>query len=363
MILVSSFKRAALPFTAPGRVMLFRNSLVQTNVNFRSKFGTLVTVSTTKAIQRRPINAIVHVRALSSFNNRGNQNDDGNNKKLGMIASAGMALSVLAGKTKYLFVALKLTKFAPAASMVLSSFAYSFFFGWPYAVGMVGLIFFHELGHALVMKRYGVPFSPMVFIPFMGAVIAMKDNPKNAYEDAMIAFGGPALGSVAALGMGTLGSLNDSQLMLALADFGYMVNLFNLMPIGSMDGGRIAGAIHPYIGVVGLLGGGALIATGEVHNPLFYIIMLSGTYSTVSRIFGWDENDNKNYYRIPRAQQGVILTAYVGLIAALILAMRENNKNRKTPKQLEREKQFGGPLPWNIDGFKQQDGVYDDYFK
>jgi Zn-dependent protease len=282
-----------------------------------------------------------------------------------MMASAGMAISILAGKTKYLFVALKLTKAAPAVSMVLTSFAYSFFFGWPYAVGMVGLIFFHECGHALVMKKYGVPFSPMVFIPFMGAVIAMKEEPRNAYEEAMIAFGGPVMGTVAALGAGTAGVMTDSQLLLALADFGYMVNLFNLLPLGSMDGGRITNAVSPYFGVVGVASGGALIYASAVHNPLFYLILLGGTYSTAARIFGWEEKANKDYYRIPRTQQGGIMIGYLGLVAILLVAMNANNEKRKTPKQLEREKMYGGSEdPWAVGrGSNQGDGVYDDYFK
>ena len=112
------------------------------------------------------------------------------NSRAGLIASAALAGSFLFGKMKFVLVGLKLTKAMPLASMVLSSFAYSFFFGWPYAIGMVGLIFVHECGHAAVMNYYKVPFSPMVFIPFMGAVVAMKDSPRNSYEEAIIAFGG-----------------------------------------------------------------------------------------------------------------------------------------------------------------------------
>jgi Zn-dependent protease len=246
--------------------------------------------------------------------------------------------------------------------MVLTSFAYSFFFGWPYAVGMVGLIFFHECGHALVMKKYGVPFSPMVFIPFMGAVIAMKEEPRNAYEEAMIAFGGPVLGSAAALGAGTVGAVTDSQLLYALADFGYMVNLFNLLPLGSMDGGRITNAVSPYFGLVGVAGGGAMIYASAVHNPLFYLILLGGTYSTAARIFGWEERA-KDYYRISGAKQGGIFLGYIGLATLLLVAMNENNKKRKTPKQLEREQVYGED-PWAVGrGNNQGDGVYDDYFK
>lgn len=312
------------------------------------------------------------VRSMARSSRPTPKNDDENenrgvtttSNRTGMIASAALFGSMLIGKTKYLFVALKLTKAMPLVSMVITSLTYSLFFGWQYAVGMVGLIFFHECGHALVMKQYNVPFSPMVFVPFMGAVIAMKEEPRNAYEEAMIAFGGPVLGSAAALGAGLSGAAMDSQLLLALADFGYMINLFNLLPIGSMDGGRITNAVSPYFGVAGLAAGGFMIYNSLIVNPIFYLIMVGGTYTTGMRVFNMEEKENKDYYKIPRAQQGVILAGYAGLICALILAMRENNTHRKTPRQLQAEKD--GVLhveedPWSVG--EQKDGVYDDFFK
>jgi Zn-dependent protease len=191
----------------------------------------------------------------------------------------------------------------------------------------------------------------------------MKDRPRNAYEEAIIAFGGPVVGSAAAFGTAMAGVSMDSQLLLALADWGYMINLFNLLPIGSMDGGRIANAISPSIGVLGLAGGGALIYYGVVHNPIFYLIMLSGVYTTGTRFFGDSDDPNeKNYYKIGGANQAALLSGYLGLIAALIYAMRENDKRRKTPKQLRYEQglpdhEVSGP--WAAE---HGDGVYDDFF-
>ena len=77
------------------------------------------------------------------------------------------AASVLFGKTKYVLAALKLTKLASLGSMAVTVGTYSMFFGFPYAVGMVGLIAVHEAGHAIAMHQRGIPFSPMVFVPFM----------------------------------------------------------------------------------------------------------------------------------------------------------------------------------------------------
>jgi len=99
---------------------------------------------------------------------------------LGMIGAGGL---MLWGKGKYILGALKLTKFASLGSMLVTVGAYSMFFGVPYAVGMTSLILIHESGHALVMKKLGIPFSPMVFVPFMGAAVAMRKRPKDAYEE------------------------------------------------------------------------------------------------------------------------------------------------------------------------------------
>jgi len=223
----------------------------------------------------------------------------------------------------------------------------------------------HECGHAVVLNRYGVPFSPMVFIPFMGAVIVTKERPRNSYEDAMVAFGGPVAGSLAAAAVGATGAMMDSQMLYALADFGFMINLFNLMPVGSMDGGRIGNAISPWFGVAGLGAGGLMIYQGIVHNPIFYLIMMGGTYSTVSRFLGWDDNEheNKDYYKIGATDQASILVGYLSLIGALVYAMKENNTKRKSPKQIKHEQQHG---PGSASTMKvygsQDDGVYDDYF-
>lgn len=311
------------------------------------------------------------------------ENHEKNKKTMGMISGTVVAGSVLFGKTKYVLAALKLTKMAPLASMVITSATYSLFFGWPYAIGMVGLIFVHECGHAIAMHHYKVPFSPMVFVPFMGAVIAMKEYPATAKKEAAIAIAGPIAGSVAALTLGIGGQMMDSQLMLALADWGYMINLFNMLPskqcsyfpvvhtmrgtnsclcaVGSLDGGRITSAISPYFGYIGLAGGAGLIYADVISNPLFYLIMMGGTYSTVQRTMGWDSRDlPPRYYDISRGSQATIFASYLAVIAALLAAMKMNNQKRKTPRQLEREKS-GGYITYHDDW--ANDDVYDDYFE
>jgi len=253
---------------------------------------------------------------------------------LGMIGAGGM---LLLGKGKYILGALKLTKFASLGSMLLTVGAYTAFFGLPYAVGMTSLILIHESGHALVMKKLGIPFSPMVFIPFMGAAVAMKQRPKDAYEEALVAFGGPVLGSAGALGFAGAAHAMDSPLLFALADFGFMINLFNMIPLGMMDGGRICGAISPYAGLVGLGVGGTMAYQGMIQNPIFYLVLLGGGYETFMRFYDPLGHAPPNYYGITSGQRAAITGGYFGLAGALFAAMAWNKQNMKTPEQLQRQ--------------------------
>lgn len=249
----------------------------------------------------------------------------------------GTSALVLASKGKYLLGALKLTKFASLGSMLVTVGTYSMFFGLPYAAGMVGLIAVHEAGHAGVMLYRGIPFSPMVFVPFVGATVAMKRRPGDAWEDALVALGGPVAGSLGAVGVAVGASATDSQLLYALADFGYMINLFNLLPLGMMDGGRIAGALSPYAGVVGIGIGGTMAYQGMIHNPIFYLILLAGGWETFQRFYN-PTAVPPHYYNISTAQRTILTGSYFGLIVALMGAMALNNHSRKPPEVLEKEK-------------------------
>jgi Zn-dependent protease len=214
-------------------------------------------------VRRSSLPLSVHLAGSSShFSSSRGRPPSNPNRLAQSLGALGTGVVVLFGKGKYLIGALKLTKLASLGSMLVTVGTYSVFFGWPYAVGMVGLILVHETGHMMVMLQRGIPFSPAVFVPFMGAAIVMKRRPGDAWEDALVAFGGPVVGSLGAVACTLGGHATDSQLLFALADFGYMINLFNLMPIGSMDGGRIGGALSKYAGVVGLGIGGSMIYAG-----------------------------------------------------------------------------------------------------
>jgi len=164
----------------------------------------------------------------------------------------------------------------------------------------------------------------------------MKQRPRDAWEDAVIGIAGPVAGSAGAAVVAAGAHALDSQLLYALADFGFMINLFNLLPIGQLDGGRISGAISWYVGVAGLGLGGMLAYSGSIQNPIFYLILLSGGYETFQRFYN-PHLLPPNYYKITPVQRTVITGGYIGLIAALIAAMGANRYYRKPPEVLVEE--------------------------
>lgn len=166
----------------------------------------------------------------------------------------GGALLALS-KLKYLVVLLKAAKFGKlflsAGSMVLTIFAYSGLYGWRFSVGFVLLILLHELGHGAAIKMRGLPAGWPVFIPFFGAMISLKGTPRDADEEAFIAYGGPLAGTAAGMVVAAYGMLTHSALAFALAETCFFLNLFNMIPLGQMDGGRIAKAFSKRAWIVG----------------------------------------------------------------------------------------------------------------
>ena len=302
---------------------------------------------------RTPHSAIGTCHSFSSWRpNNNNSNNRYNSKSnpfkklkppkfsFGAGAAAVSGITLLS-KSKGIFAALKLTKFATLGSMLLTVGTYTTIYGFPYAAGMVGLILVHESGHALAMKQLKVPFSPMVFIPFMGAAVSMKESPKKVYDEALIALAGPVMGTAGSFVVWGGGFALDSQLCFALADFGFMINLFNLIPIGMLDGGRIGSALSPYAGVAGVGIAGSMIAMGQVSNPIFYLITMGGAYQTGTRL--WNDYNGvvntsshlpRNYYNITNSERMRIGCGYFGLIGTLFATMALNERFKKSPERM-----------------------------
>src|SRR5262249_29351025 len=147
-----------------------------------------------------------------------------------------------------------LLKFKFLFSMVVSAGFYVWLGGWWFGIGLIALLFLHEMGHVLEARRQGLPVSVPVFIPFMGALITMKQMPHNAWREARLAIAGPLLGSAGALALYLAGVAYDSRPLKALAFLGFLINLFNLLPVIPLDGGGNHPRPPPSRWLPGLLG-------------------------------------------------------------------------------------------------------------
>ena len=233
------------------------------------------------------------------------------------IAGLGALLVKFGGflfKAKFLF------------SIFVSAAVYVWIGGWWFGLGLIALLFVHEMGHVLEAKRQGLPVSAPFFIPFMGAAIMMKRMPRDAWHEALNGIAGPLVGSAGALVIWILGEALDSRPLVALAFVGFLINLFNLLPIVPLDGGRIVGAIHPSFWVAGLIGLFALVVFRP--NPLLIVILIVAALELRSRWMMRSHPETHSYYRVSPGRRAAVALLYFGLAALLVLAMHETHVPR-----------------------------------
>lgn len=200
----------------------------------------------------------------------------------------GLVLLSIGGKLKSLLPLLKFGKFGGTLiTMFLSVGAYAIFYPFQFALGLVIMIFIHEMGHVWAAKIRGLPVSAPSFIPFLGALITMKRSPSDAETEAFIAYGGPLLGSLGALACYGLGIWLHDEVLLVVAFVGFMINLFNLLPIHPLDGGRIVVAITRWLWAIGLVAGLALIVYLRSVILIFVYILF------VTELWGMFRGKNK----------------------------------------------------------------------
>lgn len=230
-----------------------------------------------------------------------------------VLGPAGAALLFVATKLKFVLGALKGVKFlGTGVTALLSVGAYALLFPWQFAVGLVALIFIHEMGHVVVLRRYGVRATAPIFVPFMGALIGMKQLPKNAVMEAYVGLGGPVIGSLGALAAYGIYLIDGHRLFLALAYIGILLNLFNLLPILPLDGGRAVGAISRWLWVVGIAG---LLALMFVRpSPILFLILLLGAPELLRAFRSHGQTD---YYVVPAGERLTISAIYFGLMFVL----------------------------------------------
>lgn len=205
-------------------------------------------------------------------------------KNQSKIKSALLAIGAfLAANLKWLVGLLKFSKFGVTLlSMIVSMWAYALYYGWKFAVAIVYLIFVHEMGHLVAAKRKGIQTSPAVFIPFAGALISMKEQPRDAETESYLAYGGPLAGLISFLPAIPLYYWTEDPFWGLVIFLGAMINLFNLLPVSPLDGGRIVSVLSTKIWFVGLALLGVLLFFSP--DPLLFLIFILGLLSWWRRI-------------------------------------------------------------------------------
>jgi Zn-dependent protease len=223
-----------------------------------------------------------------------------------------------AALAKFGAVLFKFKAFVVVGSMAVSIAAYASLWGWKYAVGFVLLILVHEMGHVIVLRARGIKASAPVFLPFLGAFVSMKSAPRSVYEEAESALAGPLLGTAGSLALAWYAHADGSGLLRSLAFTGMLITLFNLLPALPLDGGRVAGALHPGVWLLGL---GALLLV-EIYrpSPIIPIILLLGGFELWRRWRDRHSPASQVYFALEPRQRWRIAGAYLGLVIVLLIA-------------------------------------------
>jgi len=206
--------------------------------------------------------------------------------------------------TKGKLLILGLTKISTLLSMIAFFAVYWGLYGWKFALGFVLSIYIHEMGHVFALRKYGIAASAPMFIPFFGAMVRMKQYPHNVGEDARVGLAGPIWGLGAAVFAWACALATGHPIWYAIAHTGAWINLFNLIPIWQLDGGRGFRALTRKQRGIAL--GTALIMWMLTSETMLLLISIGAGY----RLF------SKDY---PEEPDNMALTQYIGLVVLLSL--------------------------------------------
>ncbi len=245
------------------------------------------------------------------------------------LAPIGAAIVAFLAKIKTILLLLpKLKLFTAAGSMLVSIVAYTTIWGLDFAIGFVILLLVHEMGHVIALRREGIKASAPMFIPFLGAVISARSLGDDALAEARVGLAGPILGSIGAAVCLLIWHATGHDYWRALAFTGFFLNLFNLLPVVPLDGGRAMAAMTPWMWFAGFAGMVALAIL--FPNPIILIIVVFAGYETYRR---WQlrrsgSAEQLAYYKVRPRNRFFVAAVYLSLVALLVVGMDATNLAR-----------------------------------
>jgi Zn-dependent protease len=246
-----------------------------------------------------------------------------------VLGPIGAALIAFIAKFKAILLLLpKLKLLTTFGTMFVSVAAWSLFYGWTFAIGIVLLLFVHEMGHVIALRREGIKASWPMFIPFLGAVITAKSLGENALAEARVGLAGPILGSIAAAALIPVWHATGDEFWQHLAYIGFFINLFNLIPVSPLDGGRAMAAMAPWMWLVGLA---VMVVFALIFpNPFIILFIVIGGLDSWRR---WKQRkaggpEQEAYYKVTPMQRLAVGAVYIALIALLISGLQATFVNR-----------------------------------
>jgi Zn-dependent protease len=205
-----------------------------------------------------------------------------------------------------------------AVTFLASIWFYALFFGWKFGIVFVLLIAIHEAGHAIFVRGFGLSAPAIVFLPGFGAFTTWTGKLQSAYQEAIIAFGGPLLGTLGGLACLGLGLATNEHFWIAAAYTAFFLNLINMVPLGFFDGGRIAGAISPSFWIGGLVIIVAAAVAFHWWSPVLLIVVLLSVPRAIAAFRG---QLDPQYYAVTATQRNTVAVAYFGLLALLTASL------------------------------------------
>jgi Zn-dependent protease len=245
------------------------------------------------------------------------------------LAPLGAAILAFLAKLKAVLLFLGQFKLlVTAGSMAVSLLAYASIWGWTFALGFVVLLLVHEMGHVIALRREGIPASAPMFIPFLGAVVSSRSLGDDALAEARVGLAGPVLGSIGAGMCLLIWKLTGHDYWRALGFTGLFLNLFNLLPVVPLDGGRAMAAMSPWMWAVGFLATVALAIA--FPNPVIIIIAVLAAFETWRRLQARRNGGESEaaYYRVSARGRALVGLTYLALIVLLVLGMHATHLHR-----------------------------------